>query len=133
LNALLNNSFAFSLKQILEDLKQAARLDPENPRLIGLAALSEISVAAVSLRQEQKGPAADQDTAWDRLPPPSRIYLREAMSRLEKLGRLKDEPKAASALYYLGCLQAVTTEDFKAAEKNLRQALALQPAADHIW
>jgi len=122
-------SIFFFTKTAVPDIQQAARLSPNNYKIIGMAACFEWINAVVQ--------AMPQKLTFDTLPYETRRSIREAMTRLENLSLDSDKRKAAGALEFLGCLNmTISGSDAagcRAAEPYFRRAVSLDPSRDTSW
>jgi tetratricopeptide (TPR) repeat protein len=114
---------------VLADLKKVAALTTNDVYAIGMAALFD--ALSDLARQSPQDFAPPQN--WSALSESSRNYVRQAMSRLEKLGENPDRATAAGAWASLGVLQFMIVHDVREAESSLRRAVALHPEADKPW
>jgi len=121
----------FVSPEVRADLKEAARLTTDDAYAIGMAAFFEAMMNAPKGAADSSG--SFKRGFWLFLPDSSRAYVREALSRLEQLGRNEDKNTAGAALTALGGMQLLVQGDPVAAEDNLRRATRLRPAADTAW
>ena len=124
----LRSAFLFT-KATVPDLQQAARLSPNNYKIIAIAAYFEWANAVAQ--------ATPPNSAFNSLPDETRRSIREAMTRLENLSLDSDKKAAAGALEVLGCLNmtmgGVDAASCRAAEPYLRRAASLDPSRDTSW
>jgi tetratricopeptide (TPR) repeat protein len=119
-------------EQAVADMKRAAELAPDDPRLVGSAALWETGALAERLGKCSMVMAALSDL-WDSFPAATKQAMRDAADRLEKLGRSADVRTAADALELRGCLQGLIMNDLAGADATWRRALALDPGRESVW
>lgn len=115
--------------EALADFQHAARLRPNDYRSIATAALFELITYTTRPRER---PAVPSLRPWDALPQKAQSSLRTSLDRLQVLAQRTNKAAAAGAAEALGAFQAAL-EDRAEAEKNLRRALALDPARDRAW
>ena len=120
--------------EAVADLNQVAKLTTNDAYAIGMAASVEATKAMSSIPKEAMSSNDIRERGfWPFLPDSARTYVREAMSRLEQLGRNEDKAIAGGALAALGGLQLIVRRDPVAAKTNLRRSTELRPAADCPW
>jgi tetratricopeptide (TPR) repeat protein len=113
----------------LADLKRVAELTTNDVYAIAMAAFFD-GLSDVSRHSPQQFMS---EGGWSALSESSRQYVRQAMSRLEKLAESTDRAVAAGARAAIGVLQLTIVHSTSEAESNLRQAVALNPRAEKPW
>ena len=113
----------------VRDLKEAARLCPDDDRVTATAAWFEVWHAL--LERGQRDPNYDF-SSWKSLPENARDSLRKAMEHLEALSRTANKTRSAGAFQSLGIFKLMT-QDWAGAIEDLRRALALEPTRVIAW
>jgi tetratricopeptide (TPR) repeat protein len=113
----------------LADLQELARLRPDDPKAVGLAALYEVLLFVVH-NADKLNPA---DGVLQALPEKTRESVRAKIRRLEGLEQGQDARTAAGAAEILGVVCWVALRDPAGTEAHLRRALALNPDRDPVW
>jgi tetratricopeptide (TPR) repeat protein len=114
--------------EVIPDLWQTARLLPDNPDVLSLAAGWEIMSYVI-----YNGVQHPEATIWGQLPDKSKQLVTDAMKRLQTIANGADRSKAAAALEALGTIEEVFQNDNVAAERSLRRAVTLDPSRDQAW
>jgi Tfp pilus assembly protein PilF len=114
--------------EVVPDLWQTARLLPDNPDVLSLAAGWEIMSYVI-----YNGVQHPDATIWGQLPDKSKELVTDAMKRLQTIAGGADRSKAAAALESLGTIEEVFQGDNAAAERSLRRAVSLDPSRDQAW
>lgn len=118
------NQLTTAWAKSVPDLREAIRLSPEVPRLIGLAAWFEWVSAGIQ--------ADPNDRSFDTLPDATRESIYVAMNRLEALGDQRNKKLAAQALETAAILK-LAAEDSAGAATDLRRVVSLDPSGDNAW
>jgi len=106
------------------DLREAIRLAPESPKLIGLTVWYEWMSA---------GNQADPNSkAFETLPEATRQSIHDAMNRLAALGE-RPNPKLAAQALETAAILKLAAEDAAGAATDLRRAVSLDPTRDNAW
>jgi tetratricopeptide (TPR) repeat protein len=113
----------------LADLQELARLRPDDPKAVGLAALFEI-LAFVTHNTDKINP---DNAILPALPEKTRESVRAKIRRLERLEQGQDARTAAGAAEILGVVCWVALRDPAGTEAHLRRAVALNPDRDPAW
>jgi tetratricopeptide (TPR) repeat protein len=100
---------------VSKDLIRAAELQPDEPRLMGLAAISLITARA------------------GKLSPADQKLLEGYIARVNKLAESADPKVAAAALEIRGFFAMVIGGDLKTAEDCYRKTLKLDPSREIVW
>ncbi|RME91463.1 MAG: tetratricopeptide repeat protein [Verrucomicrobia bacterium] len=114
------------------DLRQAARLAPDNPRVWAIRVWHELLGHAFG--PGHGGPKSfPANIAWDRLPAELQATVRETLANLHRIGAAGEPPTAALALDAAGGLELFVLRDARRAEETLRRAVALDAGLDRAW
>ena len=113
----------------VRDLNEAARLCPDDERVVATAAWLEISRAL--LQSKQQDPKSDF-SSLDNFPEKARNSIRAAMNHLEALSATPDKKRSAGALMNLGILEMMTGNS-SGAKVDFRRAVALEPTREKAW
>ena len=113
------------------DLDRVATLSPQNPSALACVTLFQILGAATTGREGMDRLARGQ--IWSLLNEYQQQSLRRSFTALENLGQSGNAAIAAPALEYLGGFQWMAMRDRTGAAKNLRRAVALDPAREAAW
>jgi tetratricopeptide (TPR) repeat protein len=117
----------FFVKGYLADLWQAARLRPGNPRILGLAAVYEVTAFAA---QEACKRQPRIRTPWIDLPEAPRQAVQWALGQLREWANSTNRRCAAEASMTLAWVETTIQRDFLAAESYVRRAVELAPERD---
>jgi tetratricopeptide (TPR) repeat protein len=112
------------------DIKRAAVLAPDDPRIVGSAALWEAFAFA---EQRGKRVMTAMSELWEAFPEAKKQAMRDARDRLDQLGRSPDSRTAADALELRGCLQALVMNDAAGADATWRRAIELDSGRESVW
>jgi Flp pilus assembly protein TadD len=116
----------------LPDLRQAARLTPNDPLAWGSLAMLEVLAEGF-----QRGVRSPEELLtrelWPTLPERSQTAVRECLTQLESIGQSADPRLASSALGILGTLQFFVVRDTTGGAVSLRRATALDPSNGNAW
>ncbi len=116
----------------LPDLRRAAELEPDNPRLIGAVAMFEGVSGFLPQQTRQLETTPNLRTNWKTLPPATVKSIREKLDRLNAIAQSKSA-QAAEAAEGLGMLQLSLLQDYPQAEASFRRAVTLAPEREHSW
>jgi tetratricopeptide (TPR) repeat protein len=105
-------------------LQKAAGMEPDNLHILGFATVVQTRDAMVKTRQPDGVPLR-----LDVFPQDVRGRIQDAIDRLEEGALNPDNHQAATALVWLGQLNYILGEQFKA-EDQLRRAIKLHPSQD---
>lgn len=114
-----------------QDWRRSLELAPDQYAGVGMVVMMEVSAEAH--QYQLQNPSAKPAKIFDALSPATQKRVREDMAALEKGMQNSDKRKAAEAAEVLGALQALIDVDHAAAEKSLRQSLALDPSRISTW
>jgi tetratricopeptide (TPR) repeat protein len=115
--------------ECLADLRQLARLRPDDPRAVGILAMAEL-LAFMARNPDQ---AKSVEHVADALPDETRKSVQENIKRLEQIAKGPDTEAAARAEEIQAMLSLVAFQDKAGIETHLRRALALSPKRDQSW
>jgi tetratricopeptide (TPR) repeat protein len=110
------------------DLREAARLSPDDWRALTMAVNAEMFSSV--LRYQKDPPESGLE---EMLSAQSKQFLREATTNLEKLLQTNNSRDAAGAAEVLGILQFALWREPSRAEASFRRAIALDPSRDQTW
>ena len=94
----------------VRDLNEAARLCPDDERIVATAAWFEITRALFEGRQQDSN---FDFSSLDKFPEKARDSIRAAMNHLEALSATPDKKRSAGALMNLGILEMMTGDLFR--------------------
>lgn len=117
---------------VISDLRQAALLSPNNPRVLAGAATFELFGSLLE-RAKTTGQILEPGSGpiWKELPPATQQSVHSYVDRLQKLAQTPTT-RSASVLDALARVQLLVG-DSAASERNFRQAVALDPTYDSAW
>ncbi|MDQ2733262.1 MAG: hypothetical protein M3Y56_16555 [Armatimonadota bacterium] len=118
--------------QVVADIRRAAQLSPNNPRVLSGAATFEIFGWMLQRAQEAgKIPEPGSAATWNDLPPTVRQTVQGYLDRLQKLVQISGShsPTALDALARVQFLAG----DSAASERNFRQVIAMDPKQEGAW
>lgn len=113
----------------IRDFDEAARLCPDDCRVVGLAAWYKGTIKMFELTKEHP----DEPPTINILSEETQASLHEAISRLETLGQSGNKENASGALERVGFIKIMLLHDFSGAKADLRRAVTLEPSRDKAW
>jgi tetratricopeptide (TPR) repeat protein len=117
---------------MVPDFQEAVRLNPRQPEILAAIAFTELTQNLKSRK------AGSTEAVSDGMPQKSQDSMRDAMRRLEELGREPNARLAAVSLEALAMIQMMSTAgpsggSSAAALANMRRAVALDPKRSKAW
>lgn len=113
----------------VRDFNEAARLCPDDYRVVGQAAWYEGSLKIFEIVKQHP----NEQPSFNMLPEDTQASVHEAMSRLETMGQSADKEIASGALERLAFIKIMIMQDAPGAKTDLRRAVALEPAREKAW
>lgn len=113
----------------IQYLDQAARLCPDDYRVVGLALVQDCTLAGVRVVQQDP---ADANPPLGHLSEKTQAFVREMTAHLESLSQSADKVNAASAFQYLGMIK-MFLKDNPGAKAEFRHSVTLEPANEGAW
>lgn len=114
------------------DLREAARLSPDDPRTASIRVWHEL--LGQTLGAGRAGLEGFPDNlSYAQLSEAVRATVRETLASMEKLSGAGDPKTAAEALTLIGGLELFVMQNSRRAEDTLRRAVTLDPGFEPAW
>jgi len=117
---------------VFPDLRTATRLDPDNPRVAAIAVWTELLAHSVA----QNGVAGVNFLSqlnWERLPEELRQFVRQTLTRMERVSEGSNRLRASRAWELCGSLQLFVMQNDRAGEAAFRRAVEADPRNEAAW